>query len=595
MTSIPISMLRDDFSDGAFALAWGASATLGSATFTEAAGRATITLPSSVAGSHEAAFATGAVYNLTGDGCTINIQTMVATGVAATAYFDLRLDNNNYLRWRQVSNVITARSMVAAVDTQLFTATWSATTYQYLRIRESGGTIFFDSSTNGTTWTNRASVANPFAVTSLAVWLGALCGTVASPGTFKIEDVNLILPALTTNWHWTQTEWPLFNRYRNITIAATSGQGYLATASSVDASGNLVSPQYWSGPLAGDAETLTSQATQTAAQAMAVNLPLDGRWGLPQMVEARYVRLYHRSITGSSYTLREDYPRRLLQADDVEAEVFRGLRYEGHQFICDQLSALSANVGVLTAGVIDGVTIYAGGQKIRLDATGLQINTHLTSVFDSARAISFTDSTRKVSLIESYTDGIFDDIRIGVYKAGTFMNLGSRMIIADDITATNGSSITLSLLNAPGAFNFRNGGLNIGTTAAGAADGQIASTGVSALGGATLDANIALGVKGPGTTTATRGLRVTNAAAAISLDVYDDRTVAIPGGLNVGTAVGAVAGQIKISGAILVGTTIQTSQNIPWSFGGVTAGNPGTPTKYATVVISGVTCKVPLL
>jgi hypothetical protein len=373
----PIATLKDNFTDNLIANAW-APVAVGSATYSEASGRATITLPSSVAGSHEAAYVSTSQYDLTGGNCYININGMVATGVAATAYFDLRLDNNNYLRWRQISNTITARKVVAGVDTQLYTATWSATTYKYLRIRESGGTVFFDSSTDGSTWTNRASIVGlPFAVTDLKIWMGALCGNIAAPGLLTVEDINLILPALTTTWRWTQIVWPLTERFRTITLAldtAGTAQAYVAFSDSVDVNGDPVSPTYWSGPADGGRE-LTSQATQAAAQAMAVNIPLDGRFDLPTLEEGRVIRVYHRSIDGSAYTLREVYPRRLVQADDIEAEVVRGLRVEGHQFICDYLSALSADVGYLTAGVIDGVIIYAGGatHAVTLDTDGITL------------------------------------------------------------------------------------------------------------------------------------------------------------------------------------------------------------------------------
>lgn len=554
MANQPIAALRDNFEDNLIGSAWSPLIT-GSATVTEAAGRATITLPSSTAGTHDGEYVSAGTYDLTGGEFVINIQTMVSTSVAATAQFLLKLDATNYLLWTQVSGNISAHKVVAGVDTSLFTAAWSATTYKYLKISESGGTLTFWSSTNGTSWTSRATTANPFAVVALTVQFGAYCGNVASPGTFKLEDVNVLLPALTTNWHWTQVEWPLFNRYRNITIAATSGQGYIAVASSVDASGNLVSPQYWSGPLGGDAETLTSQATQAAAQAMAVNLPLDGRWGLPQMVEARYIRLYHRSITGSAYTIREFYPRRIVQADDVEAEVFRGLRFEGHQFVCDYLSALSADVGMLTAGVIDGVTIYAGGvtHPVQLDVNGVRLFTpdsgsapaaasHDARFYRSAvptdligRIMAWynTTTSRRVLRLAA------EDVNIaGILTAENDVTF-QQPLTAYSVNIGSASGAPIGGLRASASLQ-TDGGINIGT-GSGAVAGQIVSSGVSALAGAPISTNIALGVKGPGATTATRGLRVTNSAAAISLDVYDDGSIATRTGnrWNLGSVVTA--------------------------------------------------------
>ncbi len=52
--------------------------------------------------------------------------------------------------------------------------------HKWFRIRESGGTTYFDTSANGTTWTNFASVANPFAVTEMVI--GSEVGTWSSEG-----------------------------------------------------------------------------------------------------------------------------------------------------------------------------------------------------------------------------------------------------------------------------------------------------------------------------------------------------------------------------------------------------------------------------
>jgi uncharacterized RmlC-like cupin family protein len=388
----PIAQLRDDFADNTVAAAWTAAAT-GSATVAETGGQAVLTLPNATAGSHLARYTSTAAYDLTGDGFVWNIGTMLATSVAATAFFQLFTPNvttggNDQILWRQLSNAITARTIVAGVDTQLFTAAWSASTYKYLRIRESAGTIFFDSSTNGTSWTNRASVATPFAVTSLSVQFAASCGNVASPGSLRLDDVNLILPALTTNWRWTQVERSLIDRYRSVTIAidtANTAQGYIAVATAVDSSGNLVSPVYYSGPIgsaSGGYNALTLAASQAVAQASAVNLPLAGRWDLPTQVEARFIRLYHRSVDGSAYTLREYYPRRLVQSDDIEAESIQAINIGAGQVTADKifvlnLAAVSAQMGALHMdGVIDIASaggIYQGSGTFATPTTGLKI------------------------------------------------------------------------------------------------------------------------------------------------------------------------------------------------------------------------------
>lgn len=384
--SNPLSQLRDDFANNTVDPVWGASGGSGSGTFSETGGQAVCALPSSTAGSHAALYRTSGTYDLTGDSFYWNIAAMVSTGVAATALLQLlSLDGLGQLYWRQVSGTLTARKTVAGVDTQLFTVTWNAATHKYLRIRESGGTIFFDSSTDGITWTNRASIVGlPFDITQLAVQFGVTGGNIASPGSLKLDDVNLILPALSSTWRWTQVEWPLLDRFRPITIAAEAGkQGYIAIASSIDSSGNLVSPVYYSGPMgssSGGYSALTLAANQAAAQAMAVNLPLNGRWDLPTIVEARFIRLYHRSTDGASHKIFEYYPRRIVQTDDIEAESIRAINIAAGTITADKLfvlalSAITSNIGQLTLTNPTGAAawLYQGTGTGDAPTTGLKI------------------------------------------------------------------------------------------------------------------------------------------------------------------------------------------------------------------------------
>jgi hypothetical protein len=384
--SFAIALLRDDFENNTIDPLW-ATVIAGSAIATEAAGRATLTLPASTAGTHSAYYRTAAAYDLTGDACVFNVQTMVATGVAATVTLDLFGDANNVLRWRQLSNTITARVVVAGVDTQQYTATWSSTTYKYLRIRESGGTIFWDSSTNGTSWTNRASIAAPWAVTNLTVQFGASCGNVASPGTLKLEDLNLILPAPSATWRDTTADWSISNRLRSVTLASDGGkQGVIVTADTMDASRALGGTlRYFAGPLgssSGGYLQLTEYASLVLAQASAFPIPISGRVDLPSLVDARYMRLYHRSIDASSHTLYEFVPRRLVQADDIEAESIQAMNIGAGQITADKifvlsLAAITASMGALHMdGVIDidvAGGIYQGSGSFASPTTGLKL------------------------------------------------------------------------------------------------------------------------------------------------------------------------------------------------------------------------------
>ncbi len=74
--------------------------------------------------------------------------------------------------------------------------TYNATTHRWWRIRESGGTIFWDTSPDGITWTNRRSLASAlnWSVVTIQVNAGTYDTSQATPGTAIFDNVNLPHP-----------------------------------------------------------------------------------------------------------------------------------------------------------------------------------------------------------------------------------------------------------------------------------------------------------------------------------------------------------------------------------------------------------------
>lgn len=540
MATVPINYLIDNFTDNVQGDTWSASAVSGSATKAETGGQARLTLPSSTSGTHLAYYRTAGTYDLTAGSVYINIDTMVSTAVAATAGFDV-FAGLNILRWTQTSGTLKAQTIVAGVATDRYSVAWNASTYKYLRIRESGGNVLFDSSTNGTSWTNRYTGAAPLAVTELTVQFFASCGNVASPGSFRIEDINLILPALTTNWRWTQVEWPLLYRFRTITLAAASGVGYIAT------SNDGTTWAYYSGPLgssSGGYNALTAQSTQAAAENLAVPLPSASyaRWDLPEIVECRFIRLYHRSTTGSAYNLYEFYPRRLVQADDIEAESIRAINIAAGVITADKITATftitgkniqTASSGARTVmsgdafgGLIgysdtdtyDTVTglgtyqvlwskldgkLYTGGGNIIADENGINIVAGTSNLYDAQRAYGFIDVVggARVADIYELEGASAHGLNVKLYSKAS---RDSQMVIQSAAPASQISYIRLS------------------------------ST-VNSVVGAQLD--ITSGGGSPGVRVVTGDFAVLNNAT-------------INAGLNVGSATGAGVGEIEASGMV---------------------------------------------
>ena len=61
------------------------------------------------------------------------------------------------LQFRDQAANLSARYTIGGVGTTLATLTYSATDHAWLRLREAAGTVFWDTSPDGVTWTNRAS------------------------------------------------------------------------------------------------------------------------------------------------------------------------------------------------------------------------------------------------------------------------------------------------------------------------------------------------------------------------------------------------------------------------------------------------------
>lgn len=93
------------------------------------------------------------------NGATVEAQTMFNI-IQATAGTTIAININT------VANTIRFESNVNYVDGSAVSLTYNASTHAWLRIRESGGTLFWDTSTDGSSWTNRRSISTPAWVTN---------------------------------------------------------------------------------------------------------------------------------------------------------------------------------------------------------------------------------------------------------------------------------------------------------------------------------------------------------------------------------------------------------------------------------------------
>ena len=184
-----MSALADPFNQGTLNGSLWDSSTGGSATLSYASSGATAAFPASTTSSTYAYVYAAATYDLTGSSAALHV-----TGVPDTAnvyaYFQAAAGTSN-LEWLVEAGSLYARYTVSGTITTLATLTYSATAHAYWRIRESGGTTYWDTSSNGINWTNQASASDPITETTLDAVFGiGASANASSPAPFKWNSFN---------------------------------------------------------------------------------------------------------------------------------------------------------------------------------------------------------------------------------------------------------------------------------------------------------------------------------------------------------------------------------------------------------------------
>lgn len=111
-------------------------------------------------------------------------------GSNAQLEFSLLKDANNLYQWYVDSVDIYAYKRVTGTYSALFHTAYDSSTHKFFRIRESGGNILWDTSADGLSWTNRATLATPFDSTALSVEIKGLNQFGGGAQTFIIDNFN---------------------------------------------------------------------------------------------------------------------------------------------------------------------------------------------------------------------------------------------------------------------------------------------------------------------------------------------------------------------------------------------------------------------
>lgn len=375
-----------------------------------------------------------------------------------------------------------------------------------------------------TTTAGSSNCASELATETLSA--SGATGTRASTMSGSVTSLgqSVVLKAAGATWiNWIERDGQIIQRVGRCTIAAAAGVGYVALSK------DGTSWSYFSGPLQADGRTLTSVASQSAAQSAALSLPTNGNWDIPGIVEARYVRLYSRNAT--DYDIYEFYPRRLTETDDMVAEYVKALFVSTNKLTADQISATAIDGFTITGATIQTA---ASGQRVMLDATGLRTydssgvlqieassatNGALTAgagnIKLNAGGMAITASTAfgpdPVNAVRFVRSS--DNSTLG-YIAGS-QNIALQDVVS--VTVFPGSGRT-GIVQLTANQTTVSGGLNVGS-ATGATQGQInASARINTTAdmvigtSGTYGSNVRLGITGRGATSSTYGIHIINSA-----------------------------------------------------------------------------------
>ena len=164
-----IGTLVDNFDDNTInTTLWPDS--YGNPTATETGGRARVPC-----GPDYCAYKSGSVYTLAGSAVFARVYAPEVSGAVGEAYASLQLASAAATAGTSLSiNINTATGNIRFNnntnywDNDATVLTYSPTSHAWLRIREAAGTVYWETSNNGITWTTRRTLAAPAWVTSAA-------------------------------------------------------------------------------------------------------------------------------------------------------------------------------------------------------------------------------------------------------------------------------------------------------------------------------------------------------------------------------------------------------------------------------------------
>ncbi|MBI4510523.1 MAG: hypothetical protein HY698_12895 [Deltaproteobacteria bacterium] len=182
------SSMKDDFDDGVIAPAWDRSY-VGPGCVQRESGGVAVLVPGTT-GRNYCAFQSAKAHDMRGDSTWVKVPRMVNTASQAQAFFQVVDPSGAIAAMVQVGGELQVK--VGKDYSVIGRVPYDAGTMLWWRIRESGGTTFFETSPSGSSWTTRLSTPNPFDMSKVSLQLGSGAELpMGAAGEVNYDNLNL--------------------------------------------------------------------------------------------------------------------------------------------------------------------------------------------------------------------------------------------------------------------------------------------------------------------------------------------------------------------------------------------------------------------
>jgi hypothetical protein len=189
------STLHDDFDDGVRAPTWENSYEMSGCTMSETGGELVGDPPAPTGAASYCAYQSASGFDLTGSQVTLEVTEMLSAQPQTVAFFKLADELNQHgVELAVELGKLECRVWQAGVRSSLGAVTWNASAQRFWRLGEAGGTISWQASADGSSWTTLcATPTKGVDIDDVAIHIGVGTPTPTASstvGSFRVNRLN---------------------------------------------------------------------------------------------------------------------------------------------------------------------------------------------------------------------------------------------------------------------------------------------------------------------------------------------------------------------------------------------------------------------